>query len=345
VEPGAAYLYTLEARVEKDGGVVDRYPLEVGIRTVEVKDSAFLINGKPFYFKGFGKHEDMDVKGRGLDHAMLVRDFNLLEWIGANSFRTSHYPYAEEVMRMADRRGIVIVDEAPAVGMNMFRDNEKIFSEERVNDETRAHHIRVVEELIARDKNHPSVVMWSVGNEPASGEDGAPEYFGPVFARARELDPTRPVTCVEVVDPGQNKNAHLSDVILVNRYDSWYWHQGKLQVVERTLEEGLTKWYESFGKPVIISEYGADTIAGMHRLPATMFSEEYQREFMKRFHAAFDRLPFVIGEHMWNFADFGTKQGVTRVGGNKKGIFTRRRQPKGVAFDIRDRWLSRHDKW
>jgi beta-glucuronidase len=287
----------------------------------------------------------MDVKGRGLDHAMLVRDFNLLEWIGANSFRTSHYPYAEEVMRMADRRGIVIIDEVPAVGMNTFKGDDKVFTDERVNADSQAHHLEVVEALIARDKNHPSVVMWSVGNEPASAEEGAPAYFAPIFARVRELDPTRPVTCVEVVDAPLNRNAHLSDVILVNRYDSWYWHPGRLQVVEQTLEKGLAGWYERFGKPVVISEFGADTIAGMHQLPAVMFTEEYQREFVKRFHAVFDRLPFVVGEHIWNFADFGTKQGITRVGGNKKGIFTRQRQPKSVAFDVRDRWRSRHEKW
>ncbi|MFW6062480.1 MAG: glycoside hydrolase family 2 TIM barrel-domain containing protein, partial [Planctomycetota bacterium] len=113
-QPGAAYLYTLVARVGEDGDV---YRLPVGIRTVEIRDGKFLINGEAFYFRGFGKHEDMDIKGRALDHAMVRKDFSLLEWIGANSFRTSHYPYAEEIMQMADREGIVVIDESPAVGM------------------------------------------------------------------------------------------------------------------------------------------------------------------------------------------------------------------------------------
>jgi beta-glucuronidase len=92
-EVGAAYLYTLEASIhDPQGTLIDRYRLPVGIRTVKVTAEQFLINDKPFYFKGFGKHEDSDFRGRGLDHALNVRDFNLLKWIGANSFRTSHYP-------------------------------------------------------------------------------------------------------------------------------------------------------------------------------------------------------------------------------------------------------------
>ena len=78
----------------------------------------FLINGEPFYFKGFGKHEDAAVRGKGHDDVFMVHDFALMEWLGANSFRTSHYPYAEEVLEYADRHGIVVIDEAPAVGIN-----------------------------------------------------------------------------------------------------------------------------------------------------------------------------------------------------------------------------------
>jgi beta-glucuronidase len=71
-----------------------------------------------------------------------------------------------------------------------------------------------------------------------------------------------------------------------------------------------------------------------------MFTEEYQCEFLRRYHAVFDRLDFVVGEHVWNFADFMTKQGVKRVVGNRKGVFTRRRQPKAAAHLLRERWTS-----
>ncbi len=117
--PGEGYLYRLTVELWGDGDrPVDVYPLAVGVRTVEVDGARFLINGEPFYFTGFGKHEDAAVRGKGYDAVFMVHDFALMEWLGANSFRTSHYPYAEEVLEYADRHGIVVIDETAAVGIN-----------------------------------------------------------------------------------------------------------------------------------------------------------------------------------------------------------------------------------
>ena len=115
--PGEGYLYELGVELSGDGDApVDAYALPVGIRTVAVDGTRFLINGEPFYFTGFGKHEDTAVRGKAHDDAFMVHDFALLEWLGANSFRTSHYPYAEEVLDYADRRGIVVIDETARRG-------------------------------------------------------------------------------------------------------------------------------------------------------------------------------------------------------------------------------------
>ncbi|WP_028986218.1 beta-glucuronidase [Thermicanus aegyptius] len=337
-EPGNAYLYTfLVELVTKEEEIKDCYRLPVGVRTVHVTNKKFLINGKPFYFKGFGKHEDMDIRGKGLDDAINVKDFNLLKWIGANSFRTSHYPYSEEILQMADREGIVVIAESPAVGFNFWNDKE-VFTDEHVHPEALAHHLNVMEEMIKRDKNHPSIVMWSVANEATTHEDGAFSYFKAVADKTRSLDPTRPITIVQNTNPDDCKVAQLFDVICVNRYPSWYTDSGHLEVIERQLEIELTKWHTRFNQPVMMTEYGADTIAGFHSDPPVMFSEEYQCALLEHHHRVFDRLDFIIGEHVWNFADFATKQGVTRVGGNKKGVFTRQRQPKAAAHLLRKRW-------
>ena len=85
----------------------DHYTLPFGVRTIEVTEKEFKINGKRFYFKGFGKHEDSDIRGKGLDQVLNVRDAELLKWMGANSFRTSHYPYSEEMMQLADLRALL----------------------------------------------------------------------------------------------------------------------------------------------------------------------------------------------------------------------------------------------
>ena len=112
-----AYLYRLRIRIMDGEELIDEYEQEIGIRTVKVEGTDILINGEPVYLKGFGKHEDSDIVGRGFSIGIMKRDFELMKWIGANSFRTSHYPYSEEIYQMADREGFLIIDEVPAVGM------------------------------------------------------------------------------------------------------------------------------------------------------------------------------------------------------------------------------------
>lgn len=339
--PGKPYLYQFCSILEQDNTQIDLYQQKIGIRSVRVENDKFLINEKPFYFKGFGKHEDMNLKGKGLDDVTCIRDFNLMQWIGANSFRTSHYPYAEEILDWADEYGFVVIDESPAVGMTFFNEAKAVFVPERVNEQTKQHHIEIMRELIARDQNHPCVVMWSIANEPSSWENEARNYFRDIILEVRNLDGTRPVTMVSYAFPyGERKDqvADLLDVVCINKYYSWYEDSGMLQVIEYQAEKELTLWHENYGKPVMITEYGADAIAGFHSTPAVMFTEEYQIEMVNRFHNVFDRLDFVIGEQLWAFADFATKQGTTRVNGNKKGIFTRDRNPKSIAFVLKERW-------
>ena len=103
----------------------------------------------------------------------------------------------------------------------------------------------------------------------------------------------------------------------------------------------MDKWQaKKLDKPFIFSEFGADTLSGMHKLPSVMWSEEYQQEYLKMQFEVFDSYDFVKGEQIWNFADFQTTEGIMRADGNKKGIFTRDRQPKLAAYYIKDRWLK-----
>lgn len=347
-QPLHAYLYTCVVELWQHERCLDIYEQPFGVRTVEVRDGKFLINGQPFYFKGFGKHEDSALHGRGFDEVINVKDMSLLKWMGANSFRTSHYPYSEELMCLADREGLVVIDEVPAVGLHLNfgamlgRAEQQHKTWEELG--TGEHHAQVIHELIARDKNHPSVVMWSIANEPASEEEGAHEYFQPLVQLARELDPQkRPVTIVIhlMATPDTNKVSDLVDVLALNRYYGWYVHGGQLEVAKTSLRTELTGWSRAQpGKPIMFTEYGADTIAGFHDTTPVMFSEEYQVECLKANHEVIDEFPNFIGEQVWNFADFQTSQGIIRVQGNKKGVFTRERKPKMAAHYLRKRWLA-----
>ena len=347
--PGRGYLYDLEVELVDGDVLIDRYTLPLGIRTVRVEGTRFLINGEPFNFRGFGKHEDLNVHGRGHDDAAMLHDFALLAWIGANSFRTSHYPYAEEVLEQADRQGIVVIDETAAVGLNlgvgggMFLGGPRTtYSDETISAATQLVHRRAIEELIERDKNHPCVVLWSLANEPESHTDAGRTYFEPLFAAARKADPSRPVGFVNMMFalPDTCTVTELADVVMINRYYGWYVEPGDLDAAERGLEAELQAWATTHSKPIIVTEYGADTMSGLHTTDASIWSEEYQVALLETYHRVFDRTEAVIGEHVWNFADFATGPSFMRVDGNKKGVFTRDRRPKMAAHDLRRRWLG-----
>ncbi|WP_448854629.1 beta-glucuronidase [Corynebacterium frankenforstense] len=346
--PGVGGLYDLVIELVDGDEVVDSYAQHFGVRTVEVRDNEFLINGEPFYFTGFGMHEDHETLGKGHSNAHMIQDTELLSWIGANSLRTSHYPYAEEFMDFCDRHGIVVIDETPAVGLNwgmaggiLDSGGGETFEEGHVDDDTQAQHRLEIERLIARDKNRPSVVIWSIANEPDSSGRGAREYFEPLAQLARDCDPTRPVGFVNVTfaTPDEDKITDLFDVIMINRYNGWYFQTGDLVSAEQTMSEELAGW-EKYGKPIIYTEFGADTVAGLHSVYHQPFTEDFQVAYLEMCAKVFDSSRWVVGEQMWNFADFQTKYGYARVDGNKKGAFTRDRRPKAAARYLRNRWTA-----
>jgi beta-glucuronidase len=344
-QPGAGYLYQFEVSiVDSDDKVVDTYSVATGVRTVEVKGKEFLINGKPFYFTGFGAHEDSEIRGKGHDQAYMVHDFQLRKWMGANSFRTSHYPYAEEVMDFADRNGVVVIDETAAVGLNIALQGgvQGAPAETWVALNTSIAHEQSIRELISRDKNHPSIVMWIIANEPAAQEEGAREYFEPLAKLTRELEPSRPVSYANqgAATPETDLIMDLFDVTCINRYFGWYQQTGDLEAAEIALEEELRLWQETYDQPIIMTEYGADTLAGLHSILAVPFSEEFQVDMLDMYHRVFDRIDAMAGEHVWNFADFQTSIGIRRVDGNKKGVFTRDRKPKAAAHSLKKRWTG-----
>ena len=343
--PDDPYLYPLTITLAGEAEVVDSYMLEIGIRTIEVRGDRLLLNGQPIRLTGFGKHEDFPLTGRGMNLPMWIRDYELLKWVGANSYRTSHYPYAEEAMQLADRLGVLVINEIPAVGLDFA-----------VAGDLTAQHLtqcqQQIRELIARDKNHPSTIMWSVANEPMAGlpmgmgtppagsvETGT-RFFRQMYEDVHRLDGTRPVTYVGV-QGGPREWHGLVDVVCVNGYYGWYSQSGQLEQGAAALAQVLDEIHQQYGKPMIVTEFGADTIPGVHSTPSEMWTEEYQVEFLRGFLDVADQRPFMVGMQVWAFADFKTGQATGRAAGmNFKGVFTRDRRPKMAAHFLRDRWTG-----
>lgn len=348
-----AYLYKFVVRILDGTDVIDEYYDLIGVRTVAIEGKDILINGQKVYLKGFGKHEDSDIVGRGFNIGVMKRDFECMKWIGANCFRTSHYPYSEEIYQMADREGFLVVDEVAAVGlfkslmnfMEASTGKQTSFFSEPTVPELLENHLQCLEEMIARDKNHACVIAWSLLNEPETTDEAAVPYFKKVFDRAREADPQkRPRTFAMIMNslPDTCKCYQFSDFLCLNRYYGWYQMGGyEISDAEEAFMAEMEAWKEKVpDKPVVFTEYGADTYASEHKLPSVMWSQEYQSEYLEMCHRVFDSFDFVSGEMVWNFADFQTTEGIMRVNGNKKGIFTRQRQPKAAAYDYKKRWES-----
>lgn len=335
--PDDPFLYRLHFELFEKGELIDEYELEVGVREIEVKQKELLINGKPVFLKGFGKHEDFAVIGKGLSYPLIVKDFQLMKWIGANSFRTSHYPYAEEMMQMADRLGMLVIEEVPAVSLN-FRN---------VSEKTLENHKKSITELIQRDRNHPSVIAWSLANEPGiwgepeSISEKADQYWADIFSYAKQLDPTRPLT-LPTFPRWRDRDLvyKYCDFLSINRYWGWYEIPGEIEKAGDILKNELIQLFEKYQKPILVSEFGADTIEGLHATYPQLFTEEYQTALVEKYFEVIESLPFTIGEHIWNFADFRTAQHFRRVVFNRKGVFNRQREPKSAAFAIKDHWIQ-----
>ncbi len=243
--PQDPYLYSLSLTLGDGRGATDSYTLDVGIRTIEVSGDRLLLNGKPIALTGFGKHEDFPINGRGLNVPLIVRDYELLRWVGANSYRTAHYPYSEEAMALADRLGVLVIDEIPAVSLG-FGDSPELLARRLEQCQ------RALDELIARDKNHPSVVMWCVANEPMAGNPMAPggppaaaveagkRFLTTLYDQARARDASRPVTMAGVMN-GPLEWLAPFDVTSVNRYYGWYSLGGRLEAAARGARQGARR--------------------------------------------------------------------------------------------------------
>lgn len=289
-----SYLYTAKVSLVENGHLIDEYEESFGMRTIEVKDGKFLINNKPVYFKGFGKHEDSFVNGRGFSAAL-----------------------------------------------DMSPGEKKVVKTWEVMNTTENHKL-ALKELIQRDKNYACVVLWSIANEPDGAGEGADKYFEPLVKYVKELDPQgRPTTVVNIMmaTPEKDLVSDYIDVLCLNRYYGWYLYHGEIEKARKGLRTELLEWQSKYPeKPIIMTEYGADTLPGYHSNWDIPYTEEYQERFHEMSHEVFDEIPHFVGEHVWNFADFETNTGLIRIQGNHKGLYSRSREPKSIVKLFKKRW-------
>lgn len=324
-------LYKLDVKIyDKNDKLIDEYSLQYGIREIKTDNCHLYLNGHEIFLKGFGKHEDFPIIGKGFFAPGAIKDFELMKKLGANSFRTSHYPYDEQMLTLADELGILVISETPMVGFN-----ERMFCDDILE---RAKGL--IHELIDRDKNHPCVIAWSLANEPIVSIPEGEHFFREMADTARACDSTRPITYAAHMEPEDNLGAKYYDFICINKYYGWYIAPGMIDETLSELEKELDRFYDALHIPVMVTEFGADAIAGMHTAPPLMFSEEYQSDMLQKQYKLIRSKPYIIGTHIWAFADFRTAQSISRIIDNRKGVFTRTREPKLAAHTVEKMWTD-----
>jgi beta-glucuronidase len=155
-------------------------------------------------------------------------------------------------MDQSDSQGIVVIDETPATGMNYFGDSVLKL------------HMDIFRELYTRDKNRPSVVMWSLANEPNASDKASDDYFKRLVEFSKTLEKSRPISATTYHGYDTCLIAKHLDVLMINRYFGWYTDKGYTRPITQRLVTDLEEWHKVYKKPMILSEYGADTSSGLH---------------------------------------------------------------------------------
>ena len=185
------YLYKVVSQLDQGGRVVDRYETPLGVRTFRFDiNRGFILNGKPVKIRGVCDHHDLGALGSAVNTRAIERQLQMLKDMGVNGIRTSHNPPAPELLELADRMGFIVMDEA----FDMWKIQKTKFDYHLDWDEW---HKRDLEDMVLRDRNHPSVIIWSIGNEVMEQWNNNP--LGGTIAKelaaiVRHLDPTRPIT-------------------------------------------------------------------------------------------------------------------------------------------------------
>jgi beta-glucuronidase len=296
----------------------DRVSDRIGFREITVRGTEILLNGDPIFLRGMCVHEDDEQMGRATSREDIARRLAHAKELGCNFLRLAHYPHHEWVAQMADEAGLMLWAEI-AVYWAIDFGNSTTMRDAR----------NQLSELILRDRNRASIVIWGLGNENAD-TDARLHFLSSLTQTARALDGTRLVSAACLIDKQAKRIADRLtaqlDVIGINEYYGWYDPDfGELVAIGRN---------SSPGKPVIVTETGGDALAGLHGAETMLTTEERQTWIYRNQIATLREIPFVRGMTPWVLYDFRSlrRQNSYQRGYNIKGLIARDKRTKKAAF-------------
>ena len=288
---------------------------EIGFRTIETKGRDILLNGKSIFLKGVNFHEEIPQRlGRAYSEADAVMILSEVKALGCNFARTAHYPQNERIVRLAEKMGIMLWEEIP-LWQGIEFTNPVILGKAK----------NMLQDMICRDKNRAGIIIWSIANEtrPSEGRD---KVLIDLVSKTHELDNSRLVSaafdnlsfdkdslCFKLND----NLAKVVDIVGINKYLGWY-------TPFPTNPEKI-KWNIEVNKPLIMSEFGGESLYGQHGSVdvAQSWSEEYQEEIYKNNLIAFKNIPNLRGTTPWVLFDFRSPRRLLpnfQDGWNRKGL-------------------------
>jgi beta-glucuronidase len=313
-------LYKVEIESE-----TDRVSESIGFRSVEVRGRDILLNGRLVFLRGISLHEESPIHpGRAWsrDDARI-----LLTWakeLGCNFVRLAHYPHNENMVRMADQMGLMVWEEVPVYWTIQWENTPTL---QNAEDQ--------LQEMIARDRNRASVIIYSVANETPISEPRN-RFLRELIQEVHAADPTRLVSAAlqaEEKDEGGHATLQINDPIAAdldvignNEYIGWY---------NRAPDDADTAtWLSHYDKPLIMSEFGGDALFGYHGDPQTRWTEEYQANLYQHQISMLKRISFLRGTTPWvlkdfrsprrtlpRFEDYFNRKGLVSNGGERKKAF------------------------
>jgi beta-glucuronidase len=311
----------------------DRLAEQVGFRTIETRGADILLNGQPVFLRGICLHEENPLRGGRATTAAEARE--MLGWareLGCNYVRLAHYPHNEAVARVADEMGILLWAEVPVYWTIHWEDPA-----------TYANAENQLGELITRDRNRASIIIWSIANEtPVS--PARTTFLKKLAAHARGLDPTRLISAAMEVhaDPKDSNTkivedplAEVTDIVSFNQYIGWY--------VGVPDDCAKVRWVVPYNKPVLISEFGGDALQGKHGDRLTRFTEEYQADLYRQTLPMLEKIPQLRGMTPWILCDFRSPRRVLpqiQDGWNRKGLIGQNGTRK-QAFSVLQEFYAR----
>jgi beta-glucuronidase len=306
---------------------VDLISDKIGFRQIETKGADILLNGNKVFLKGISIHEENVMRG---GRAYSMEDAKiLLGWakeLGCNFVRLAHYPHNENMARLADEMGILLWEEIPVYWTIDWK-----------NVETYKKAEQQLKELISRDKNRASVIIWSMANETPQS-DARLTFLTNLVEATRKIDNTRLITAaledhgkkgdwnVMVVD---DKFADVVDILSFNQYYGWY--GGKVDNIKNI------RWEIDIDKPIIISEFGAGALQGFHGDSLTRWSEEFQDILYRETLPTLAKIPQISGITPWILVDFRSPRRMLipyQDGYNRKGLISETGNRKKAFYTL-----------